>query len=129
MEKYKYLNDVYELVISSYDNGEYYLEPDYQYILETQNLWPSNKQIAKIVSCDKLKEMLYLEVKKRNAKEDKTKQVVKFIAEILLGDQGIEGLFTQEDNKLLENLLQYMAITNIDKKKESAIRKDYSIVK
>lgn len=85
-------------------NGEYYLEPLYRFVLEDNNLRIGDVT-DRSFTIEELKEMLELEVRRRNAVESRTREVCSWLWDII--NSKIDPLVIDEQNDYIKNLSEY----------------------
>lgn len=110
-------------VIDCGNSGVWFLEPDWRGLLEDAQLSLENVSDRKI-DMDILKEMLELRVKKLNARTDKTKIVMEWLADIITTK--IDPGMVTEENEFMKNMIEYLKTNGelVDKQKELAEREN-----
>ncbi len=102
MTYFDLINNAIDLCITvDSTTGMAYLEPPYRMLLREADLIH-----PEIIEPEELYELLKLEVKKQNAKVNKSYAVSEWLHDIIT--QTVDPAMTQEENELVKNLLEYM---------------------
>lgn len=104
MTYFDLINNAIDLCITvDSTTGMAYLEPPYRMLLREADLIH-----PEIIEPEELYELLKLEVKKQNAKVNKSYAVSEWLHDIIT--QTVDPAMTQEENELMKNLLEYMKV-------------------
>ncbi|MDO4802981.1 MAG: hypothetical protein Q4A15_12515 [Prevotellaceae bacterium] len=120
---YEFYSKAKDTCVRSDDfSGEFYLEPLYKILLAEEGL--DVKDISdKEITLNDLKEMLELDVKKHNAIESRTREVMSWIWDII--NSKVDPLVIDEQNDYIKNLTEYfkekkdMITAELDKQAKS----------
>lgn len=104
-------------VITDENSRVAYLDPNYKWILEAEDLSDTSEISDFRMSIDDVYEMLKLEVKRRNAQFDHSRNVAEWIDAVI--NNAIDPMLTDTDNELMKNIIEYMKYN--DKLNDKAI--------
>lgn len=101
----EYINKAIDATIVEADNGSFYLEPLWQTILIDNRL--NIKEISdRKLSIQDLRDILSLEVEKRNVIHSKKNQVINWLFELITAQ--VEPAMLAEETDYLKNLTEYL---------------------
>ena len=95
-----------ELVIQQLDNGVWYLEPDWREMLFTNELTLENVSDFHLDNWYDVEDMLALEVERRNARDNKEKEVMDWLYELITAT--VEPAVLQEETDYMKNIVEFM---------------------
>lgn len=102
----EYINKAMDLTITQADNGMYYLEPTWFLILWNNNMRLNTITDKPKVSEDMLREILELEVKRRNTGHSKKPAVIDWLYEIITAQ--IEPAILAEETDYIKQVTEFM---------------------
>lgn len=121
MDYFKLMDEIFDLCIVQNDESEiWYLTPHWKIQIETNYATDGNLFMYHIsmldLSIDDIKDILSLEVSRRNAFVDKSIVVLNWLYEIITSN--IDPAITQEESEYFKNVIEYMKIKENENKKE-----------
>ena len=100
-----------ELTISQLDNEVWYLEPEWQDILYRAGLGElDNLEDSYLDGWYTVEDILKLEVDRRNAENDKKKDVIDWLYDLITA--AVEPTIMQEETEYIKNLTEYLKTKN-----------------
>ena len=108
------------IVDDSESSGYYYLDPHYRSILMGAGLDPANVTDQKL-DWDYVREVLDLEVKRRNQTTDKTRYVIDWVFDVVTSS--IDPMMVSEENELMKNMMNYMKLNHEINEREREVKR------
>lgn len=113
-----------ESTIEQADNGLFYLNPMWRFILEDNQLdWSDISD--KTIDDEEIEDMLKLEIEKRNAENSVKPYVLNWIYDIITAS--VEPAILQEETDYLKNLTEYLKTNKEAKEMKENLDKSKSI--
>lgn len=107
----KFIFDAEQKTINQFDNGTWYLEPEWKDIVcreVTDNI--EDIEDGYISDWWDVENILRLEVERRNAQDNKKKTVVDWLYDLI--NQKIDPVMLEEENDLIGNVVEYMKVNH-----------------
>lgn len=121
----KYFLEIQKLVITDNDDvGHSYLDPSYKAILIDAGLTPDEVTDYKIDWAD-VKEILELEVQRREKEFDNSRNVIDWIYSIITAT--IDPAMINEENELMKNMMDYMKLNHELNEREAEVERKEEI--
>lgn len=121
----KYFLEIQKLVITDNDDtGHSYLDPSYKVILIDAGLTPDEVTDYKIDWAD-VKEILELEVQRREKEYDNSRNVIDWIYSIITTT--IDPAMINEENELMKNMMDYMKLNHELNEREAEVERKEEI--
>ena len=96
-----------ELTIQQFDNGVWYLEPEWQDILYRNNLGDlEDLEDSYLSGWYDVEDILKLEVENRNARDSKQKEVVDWLYDLITAT--VEPVIMQEETDYIKQVIEFM---------------------
>ena len=96
-----------ELTIQQFDNGVWYLEPEWQDILYRNNLGDlEDLEDSYLSGWYDVEDILKLEVENRNARDSKQKEVVDWLYDLITAT--VEPAIMQEETDYIKHVIEFM---------------------
>lgn len=101
----EFINKAKELTIQQLDNGYWYLEPEWNLILHENELFYDDISDFEFTSKE-MKDILKLEVEKRNLRDSKTKDVIDWLYDLITAT--VEPAIMQEETDYIKQVVEFM---------------------
>jgi len=105
----EFINKAKELTIEQHENGMWYLQPEWKYILYSNDLAVLKFRDFR-PDWYTVEDSLKLEVEKRNASESKTNAVMKWVDDVV--NNKIDPTMLEEENELVANALAFARLNH-----------------
>ena len=98
------------LIVFDEDSGNYYLDPDWKYVMDKMNIDLRYDPDDRVLSYDDVEDILKLEVERRNMIADKKNIVYDFLCKIILSTT--DAMKQNEGNDMIKLVTEYMREKN-----------------
>ena len=113
-----FIHKAMELTVQQFDNGTWYLEPEWQDMLYREGLGDiENLEDSYLDGWYTLEDILKLEVEKRNARDSKKNEVINWLYELITAT--VEPAILQEETDYIKQVTEFMKLNHETKMTEN----------
>ncbi len=113
----EFINKAKELTIEQHENGMWYLQPEWKYILYSNDLAVLKFRDFR-PDWYTVEDELKLEVEKRNSKDSKLNAVLEWVSGVV--NTAIDPAMLEEENALVSDAISWMKMSHESQKQEVA---------
>jgi hypothetical protein len=118
---YKFIQEAKEKTIQQLDNGIWYLEPEWKDIVCREIESNLDKvEDNYLIDWWDIENVLRLEVEKRNAQNDKKKDVIDWLYDVITAT--VEPAIMEEENDYIKNVIEFMKTNHEINKSDNIVQ-------